>query len=817
MVFRKNIPKALLRLTNSSIFPFLILIITIGSLYYKFFIFGKIPFPGDLLVVSYSPWLDYYKFPVQNPLISDVFSQFFLWKYLAIDAFKNWEWPLWNPYSFMGTPLLATYHSAALYPLNILLLLPKYSGWGLYIFSQTLIASITFYLFISQIVKSKLAGIIGAIIFSLGGLMTTWLELGTAVHAMAWLPLALYSSSKFIFTQKFRFILLLIASLSLIILSGNAQITTYSFIIVSVYFLWLYRDNQIPAGKIFFVFFALIASICITAIQLLPSFDLLQNSIRQTESYSKEANFGLLNIKDGFKFFIPDYFGNVVTRNYWGTLNYSETSSFLGIFTLPLLIYGLLKVRSKNFFFFSILFLFSLIFVFDNPFSRSFYNLHIPLLTSSYASRMLFITLLSASIISSLAINDLMKHKNFLFFQKTLLWSWSAISGITLGALLTYSLIENILSQAPDQNYLRVYLSNSEYALQNFSVAARNSLFPLALLTTILLLMFLLNKLKFKFLEKNMFNILLAFFFILVVLDFGRYFLKFNPFVSQNFAFPDVPALQFLQNQQGVFRVGREHAEVFPPNTWIAYRLQSIEGYDPIYLKQYGQFFNFLNGGDIRTGNTNRYAELLNYKSLFLDQANLKYFIGIGRDRTGHIPGDFVNYKFEEAGYKKVFKEGSAVIFENPNAKERVQFAEDIITTSTDNIQKIFMEDKSFDPGRTVLLSEDLQIPSITGKGEAVIIHYSPNKVKIKTTTASDEILVLADQYENGWKAKIDGKEAKISRANTIFRAVKVPAGSHEVIFTYWPSPFDMGLKISLLSLLLVIITSLIMIRTRQF
>ncbi|MDO8638294.1 MAG: hypothetical protein Q7R43_01870, partial [Candidatus Daviesbacteria bacterium] len=49
-----------------------LLIAIIFCLYYKLFLFGRIPFPGDLLVVSYSPWFDYYKFPVQNPLISDV-------------------------------------------------------------------------------------------------------------------------------------------------------------------------------------------------------------------------------------------------------------------------------------------------------------------------------------------------------------------------------------------------------------------------------------------------------------------------------------------------------------------------------------------------------------------------------------------------------------------------------------------------------------------------------------------------------------------------------------------------------------------------
>src|SRR5260221_5955718 len=83
-----------------------VLIIFSIILSYPLFLFQKIPFPGDLLVGSYFPWFDYYKVPVHNPLISDVFSQFYLWKKITIESYLLGQWPLWNPYSFTGTPLL---------------------------------------------------------------------------------------------------------------------------------------------------------------------------------------------------------------------------------------------------------------------------------------------------------------------------------------------------------------------------------------------------------------------------------------------------------------------------------------------------------------------------------------------------------------------------------------------------------------------------------------------------------------------------------------------------------------------------------------
>ncbi|MBO6243111.1 MAG: YfhO family protein, partial [Clostridia bacterium] len=59
------------------------------------------------------------------------------------------------------------------------------------------------------------------------------------------------------------------------------------------------------------------------------------------------------------------------------------------------------------------------------------------------------------------------------------------------------------------------------------------------------------------------------------------------------------------------------------------------------------------------------------------------------------------------------------------------------------------------------------------------------NKVKAKVNLEDDSIVFVSIPYMEGWKAKIDGKETKVYKADEAFIALKVPAGVHEVEMEY--------------------------------
>jgi uncharacterized membrane protein YfhO len=61
--------------------------------------------------------------------------------------------------------------------------------------------------------------------------------------------------------------------------------------------------------------------------------------------------------------------------------------------------------------------------------------------------------------------------------------------------------------------------------------------------------------------------------------------------------------------------------------------------------------------------------------------------------------------------------------------------------------------------------------------------------------------------YSKGWNAYIDGKIVPHMRANFVLRAMKIPAGVHNIEFKFEPEIWKIGNLISLVGSILFILT----------
>ena len=109
---------------------------------------------------------------------------------------------------------------------------------------------------------------------------------------------------------------------------------------------------------------------------------------------------------------------------------------------------------------------------------------------------------------------------------------------------------------------------------------------------------------------------------------------------------------------------------------------------------------------------------------------------------------------------------------------------------------------RGFPMQREVVL-EEAPTASVGPGGAARIVRYEDEKVAVALTDSAGGILVLSDTHYPGWRAFVDGVERPILRANHVFRAVVVPAGAREVVFSYEPDSFRYGLLVSVAALAL--------------
>lgn len=82
---------------------------------------------------------------------------------------------------------------------------------------------------------------------------------------------------------------------------------------------------------------------------------------------------------------------------------------------------------------------------------------------------------------------------------------------------------------------------------------------------------------------------------------------------------------------------------------------------------------------------------------------------------------------------------------------------------------------------------------------------YAPNRLTYKARSARGGVAVFSEIYFPwGWKAEIDGNEAEIGRVNYVLRALRIPAGTHSIVFTFDPQSLRITNVVSVISVVLI-------------
>lgn len=782
-------------------FPIFILVLLSFVIFWKFFVYGLHPFPGNLLLGWHEPWRSEYfvdgRILLPNkPVADDVFKQIYPLRTLAIDMIKKLEPPLWNPYNGAGMPLLATLNNGFLDPFNLLfIILPYPFAWSIYIILQAALIGICTYLYCRKILLSNQASLFAAIVFMLSGFVTVRIIFGMYGLAIAILPFLLWILESYFHNKITKIIYLLPLAIFTLLASTQPQISLYIIAFISIYFLsrLIATDGslKVKIKQGITIIFLFLIGFGLAAIQLLPTLELFQYAHINPGASSFIIKTHLLPIEHLLSMLIPNYFGNASLYNYWGAGDYTQTIAALGLIPVFFAYWSIGRIYDKldlRFFFYTSA-IATIALVIDWIGTQKIFSLSLPIFSTGAPSRILFLTIFSLAILSGYGFDNWFFAKKQ-FFKKTIFKILPFIvltSGILLGTFVLY--YNGTPCKYGVISYCRLV------ALRN--TALETAVFGLFLpffLTSILI-------------QKSIFRRVISFVVFTLIVVLGVYNAnKILPFSPLSSFFPQHPVIDALKQHAENGRIFGFGQASLTPNTETQFRLYSPQYYHPLYIARYRELLEYANNGKYITqlprGEPHIRSESNPNPALSERREKLLTILG-----TTHAIFSKEDVPKEDAD-NIVWENSNRYIVERKNTLPRAYlvYTNEVIQQPEKILEKLF--DPTFSPNTTVILEHYpknfnyTKSKIETDKNSAIIKQYKENEVVIETNTDRNAILTLSDNYYPGWKAYVNNEEVSIYRANFTFRAVEVPKGKYTITFVYKPQSFHYGILISASSLI---------------
>ena len=253
---------------------------------------------------------------------------------VVADIVHSGAFPAWNPYIAGGQPLAANPNYGVFYPPQWLTFLPPFDFWFRFLLVLHIaIAGAGAYLLLRTWTRRDSA-LFGAIVFALGGITLSLLNVPAFLYSLAWLPWIALA-----FERRRFAVASLILGISMI---GGEPVTVAQVCALAIAFALL---RGVPWTRAALV---VTAGVLVASAQLIPAIDLLRDSVRSRglpvalvgQWSTPPARF--------LDLFIPQFSGAAADhfRLYWGTAKYGWLDPFyvgiyFGLIPIALAIAGL--------------------------------------------------------------------------------------------------------------------------------------------------------------------------------------------------------------------------------------------------------------------------------------------------------------------------------------------------------------------------------------------------------------------------------------------------------------------------------------------
>ncbi len=719
--------------------------------------------------------------------------QFYPWRWLVIEQLRDGQLPFWNPYNGGGTPLLANYQSAVLYPPNWLyFLIPGPRMMGLIALLHIVWAGLGMWHLTNKLGLSNFGRGVSLLCYALGSYTLGRLGSFPTAATAAWIPWLFWAGLRLWEHRRVLDVGILGLVTGLQLLAGHAQTSWYSFLALGLFALW-YAIAVLRFSGWRTQFEALALSVMgmllgagIAVWQFLMTAEFLEQSHRAGGvSYESLTNLSYAPLRI-LTMFLPHLFGTPADGSYLTPDQgvYFEDAAYIGF--VPLLatffaVAGWYKwrnflahhaaFRTVPFWVFLSLTGFVLatgrygpVYHFLYDYVPTFDNFREPV-------RWLIWPAFGLSILAGIGVQNWSRNQRAFFWTRLAATGAVAIIGVSLAAS---ALLKNI-----DTDILNV-LTTALITVGCWIIGA-------AALT----LTQPTSSIKTPVTRWQ------AAVLLFIAVDLVWAVVGLNPTVPDDFYDRDL--------------------SISRPQS----RLYWFEDYE-----QEVKFERYFNLSDYRPA-TDRWSDvrtsllpnlnILDRITLFnnfdpLQPAVHRQYVEL-IEQTGEQSSSLLRGAAVGQVYGTVQPEGwqsgqGQHIYVAPQPSPQAWMVSEFewVDNQQAAIDRLLSGD--WNPEQLVVLQKgktpEIEEPTFT-QADVLIVTERPNERRYRITCDGAGFLVVANTWYPGWKVKVDGESVQLYQANVAFQAVYIPAGGADVRFTYTPRHTGISVIVSILAIFLTV------------
>ncbi|HYO51060.1 MAG TPA: YfhO family protein [Chloroflexia bacterium] len=751
---------------------------------------GRVPIAADTLNL-WAPWSQLPHEPVKNPILADSSLLYLPWMVFARDALADGEWPLWDPYAFAGFPYAANSQSQLYYPVTWLLwLLPLsgaiqmlaifnicLAGWGMYVLCRGLAVS-------------RVGSLVAGIAFAGSGMLQLAIEIPGVASVYGWLPWVLFATDRALRTRSLAWLAAATLTCGMQVLAGHLQWVLYSFFAVGCWVAWHRLGTWRREGLRTSLRAALrgvvilLGAIALAAVHLTPFIELIGQATRTGGRVSSNS-WPLTYL---LRLIMPEYFGTAVP-SVGVPMVFNDLWS-VGILPLLLCVVAILLRPRRDVWFWTGLALLAVLVTYGiGPF---LYARWLPGVNSLLPMRIGYLFILAVAVLAGIGYDA---------------WLNLTRKRSRHATIMLACLVGGLVAVLALAQYAQVATPDAALGSLQANQLWRGWLLSIGALVALALPLFLHSQMLARYRWTGVGAPLVAVALLgVLLLDLLTLVPGYNSFAAPANLIPSAPSVEWRREQPAVGRIMAVDSPgiTFNPNTQTLYGLDSVSGYDSLHTRRYEEYWGVVDPSVLPKGRSNPYSNVFirpqAYTSTVAALLNVRYVAS-----AGELPAS--------AQFRPVFT-GEIRIYENTRALPRAFTISGGNPLPSDKVLAR-LGHADFDPRSELLLAQEEEPPSsANGPGSsfeaASIISYNRNSITIEADIQEASWLVLADPNYPGWRAMVDGQEARIYTAYHLLRAVPLPPGKHTVVFSYVPTGLAISAVLSALTLVVLIGTLLV-------